>query len=119
MININQREELADYQRHARHTMGLNGSGHGHGIPGWSGNPTATTAAAMGRLATNMSSGTGAFNLGYGGRSRCASAEETVDVFFLSWLFSCRGGCITVLDWWAGGCGLGGRGYIVHRGFLM
>lgn len=74
MININRREEMADYQRHAMHAMGMNGGGgnghahaHTHSLAGWNGN-TATTAAAS-RLPGNMPP-VGGFNPGYSGRPR-------------------------------------------------
>lgn len=77
VININRREEMADYQRHAMHAMGMNGGGgnghahaHTHSLAGWNGN-TATTAAAS-RLPGNMPP-VGGFNPGYSGRPRSGS----------------------------------------------
>ena len=52
ILNINQREEMAERQRQAMAAhvaiSGINGHGHGHhgGMGGWNGNPAAAAAAA-------------------------------------------------------------------------
>lgn len=70
-MNINQREELADYHRQAMAATMVpyrGGNGHGHGVGGWDANAAAVTAVAANRLSGGMGGG-GAY-AGYGARPR-------------------------------------------------
>lgn len=72
VLNINQREELADYHRQAMAASMVpyrGGNAHGHGMGGWDANAAAAVAAgAANRLPGGMGGG-GAYS-GYGARPR-------------------------------------------------